>query len=140
MDAYLRLSAFPDVKPGLESLRARGLRLAILSNGEPMMLERAMSHAGIGALFDAVISANDVRVFKPSPLVYLAAVDRLQTDGPSLGFVSSNSWDIQGAASAGLSTFWIQRRPVDPPEELGYLADLVVASLTELAEILEATT
>jgi 2-haloacid dehalogenase len=139
MDGYLRLDTFPDVKPGLELLRARGLRLAILSNGEPTMLERVMSHAGIGSLFDVVISADDVRVFKPSPRVYRAAVDRLQTDGQALGFVSSNSWDIQGAASVGLNTFWVQRSPTEPPEELGYPTGPVVRSLTDLVEMLKAT-
>jgi hypothetical protein len=47
MDAYLQLAAFPDVKPGLEALKRQGIRLAILSNGEPKMLEAAAKSAGI---------------------------------------------------------------------------------------------
>jgi phosphoglycolate phosphatase-like HAD superfamily hydrolase len=39
MDAYLMLTVFPDVKPGLEALKKPGLRLAILSNGEPKMID-----------------------------------------------------------------------------------------------------
>src|SRR6266581_9704210 len=41
MEAYLSLAAFPDVKPGLEALKKQGVKLAILSNGEPKMLEAA---------------------------------------------------------------------------------------------------
>jgi FMN phosphatase YigB (HAD superfamily) len=54
MDAYLSLAAFPDVKPGLEALKKQGLKLAILSNGEPKMLERGLSFAGpLGGLAKA---------------------------------------------------------------------------------------
>ena len=70
MDAYLRLAAFPDVKPGLEALKNEGLRLAILSNGAPRMLHAAVASAGLGQWLDEIISVNDVRIFKPSPRVY----------------------------------------------------------------------
>jgi len=47
------------------------------------------------------------------------APERLQVRPGELGFVSSNCWDVAGAASTGLETFWIQRRSAEPPEELG---------------------
>src|SRR4029077_18790062 len=47
MDAYLNLAVFPDVGPGLVARKKRGLRLAILSNGAPTMLEAAVKNAGI---------------------------------------------------------------------------------------------
>jgi 2-haloacid dehalogenase len=56
LEAYLTLAAFPDVKPGLEALRRCGLRLAILSNGVPNMLEAAVRSAGIGDLLDGILS------------------------------------------------------------------------------------
>ena len=132
MDAYLSLTAFPDVKPGLEALKKQGLRLAILSNGEPKMLAAAVKSAGIPALLDGIISADEIKIFKPSPRVYALAAQRLKVDGAEVGFVSSNSWDVSGAASAGLRTFWIQRTAAEPPEELGYGADRVVHAMTEL--------
>jgi len=58
-----------------------------------------------------------------------------QVDGDALGFVSSNSWDVSGAASAGLTTFWIQRQAGEPAEELGFPAMRVVTSLADLATI-----
>jgi 2-haloacid dehalogenase len=135
MDAYLTLAAFPDVRPGLQALRALGLRLAILSNGEPRMLEAAATSAGVDTLLDAIISVEDVKIFKPSPRVYNLMVDRLAGDRGGVGFVSSNSWDINGAASAGLTTFWIQRNAAEPPEELGFSATHVVGALTELPSL-----
>ena len=137
MDAYLSLTAFPDVRPGLRALRDRGLRLAILSNGEPHMLEAAARNAGIDTLLDTIISVEEVRIFKVSPRVYNLGPERLGVDRTALGFVSSNSWDVAGAASAGLTTFWIQRAAAEPPEELGFAAQHVVAAITELAPLVD---
>jgi 2-haloacid dehalogenase len=132
MDAYLGLAAFPDVEPGLEALKKRGLRLAILSNGAPNMLRAAVAGAGIGGLLDEVISVSDVRVFKPNPRVYRLIGRRLRLPSKRIAFVSSNSWDIHGAGAAGLSTFWIQRSAGEPQEELGFPAGQVVSAITEL--------
>ncbi len=135
MEAYLSLSAFPDVKPGLEALKKHGVRLAILSNGEPKMLEAAAKSAGVSDLLERIISVEEVKTFKVSPRVYNLGPERMNVSNAELGFVSANSWDINGAASAGLSTFWIQRSAAEPPEELGFTADQVVSAITDLAPL-----
>jgi 2-haloacid dehalogenase len=53
-----------------------------------------------------------------------------------LGFVSSNSWDVAGAVSAGLRALWIQRSAAEPPEELGFRAERVVRAITDLPPLL----
>ena len=135
LEAYLVLAAFPDVKPGLEALKRQGLRLAVLSNGEPRMLEAAARSAGILPLLDHVVSVEEVKIFKPSPRVYNLATERLGVRSRELGFVSSNSWDVAGAASAGLTTLWIQRSAAEPPEELGFGAERVVHTITDLVPL-----
>ena len=135
LEAYLSLAAFLDVKPGLEALKALGFRLAVLSNGEPKMLEAAARSAGILTLLDHIVSVEEVKIFKPSPRVYNLAPERLSVSNAELGFVSSNSWDAAGAASAGLRTFWIQRSAAEPSEELGFGAERVVHALTDLAPL-----
>lgn len=134
MDGYLRLDLFDDVRPGLEALRQRGARLAILSNGVPAMLDAAARHAGILDHFEAVVSAHDVGIFKPSPKVYRRLLDRLNVGTDAVGFVSSNAWDVAGAASAGLTSFWIQRHEGEPPDALGYGATRVVRTLGGLVD------
>ncbi len=133
MDAYLSLSVFPDVGPGLAALKKRGLRLAILSNGAPKMLNAAVRNAGIDTAFDTIISADELKIFKPSPRVYRSARTRLRVAAGALGFVSSNSWDISGAASAGLTTFWAQRSAGEPAECLGFPATYVITSFDDLS-------
>jgi len=132
MDAYLRLAAFPDVRPGLEALKARGLPIVILSNGAPDMLHAAVTSAGLGALIDEIVSAHDVQVFKPDPRVYGMIGERLGVPPSQIAFVSSNSWDINGAGATGLKTFWIKRTAGEPQEELGFPAMRIVSRLTEL--------
>ena len=136
MDSYLSLAAFADVKPGLEALKKKGVKLAILSNGNPKMLEAAARSAGIIDLLDTIISVEEVKIYKVSPRVYNLGPERMKVNNPELGFVSANSWDINGAASASLRTFWIQRASSDPAEELGFEADQVVKAITDLGPLL----
>src|SRR5215831_8541806 len=136
MDAYLTLAAFPDVKPGLEALKKQGLKLAILSNGEPKMLEAAVKSAGIRDLLDEIISVEEVKIFKTSHRVYWLATERLKVSNPQLGFVSANNWDGVAAVSAGLRTFWIQRSTAEVPEELGFQVDTTVKAITDLPALL----
>ncbi|MGH9257685.1 MAG: haloacid dehalogenase type II, partial [Vicinamibacterales bacterium] len=138
MDAYLTLAAYADVRPGLEALKTQGIRLAILSNGEPNMLQVAAKSAGIVPLLDAILSVEEVGIFKPSPRVYNLISARMSVAASDVGFVSSNSWDIAGAGSAGLTTFWIQRTAAEPPEELGFPATYVVRAITELPALVRA--
>src|SRR5207244_9269263 len=119
MDGYRTLHAFPDVKPGLEALKAKGLVLAILSNGAPEMLQSATKSAGILDLLDEIISVDDIKVFKPHPRVYQLASTRLRIAAADIGFVSSNSWDVAGAASAGRTAMWMQRPHAAPPAAAG---------------------
>ena len=138
MDAYMTLAAFPDVKPGLQELKRMGVRLAVLSNGEPGMLQSAARSAGIAELLDVMISVDEVKVFKPSPRVYELASAHLGMPTSRIGFVSSNSWDVNGASAAGLTTFWIQRAAAEPAEELGYPATYVIRLLTDLSNIIRS--
>ena len=136
MDAYLQLAVFPDVKPGLEALKGQRIRLAILSNGEPKMLQAAAKSAGIHDLLDEIISVEEVKIFKPSPRVCNLAPERLKVTNTELGFVSANNWDVTGASSAGLRTFWIQRSTAEVTEELGFQIDTTLKAITELAPLL----
>ena len=109
MDAYLSLDAYPDVAPALAELRRAGMRTAILSNGTPAMLKAGVRSAGIGDSLDAVLSVEDVGIFKPDPSVYQLACDRLGLERDRICFVSSNGWDVAGAATFGFQTVWLNR-------------------------------
>ena len=90
-------------------------------------------NAGMDTAFDAIMSADELNIFKPSPQLYRLACTRLKVGTGELGFVSSNSWDVSGAASTGLTTFWVQRSAGEPADRLGFSATYVIASLDHLA-------
>ena len=129
MGSYRQLSAFSEVKDALAALHGR--KLAILSNGSPAMLNPLVEHAGMSGLFDAVISVDELKIFKPHPSVYGLATKYLGVNANEIGFVSSNFWDVSGASSFGFRTFWINRNN-SQPDELGFEPVAVVQRLDEL--------
>jgi len=133
MDLYLRLDAYPEVKGTLSKLRQRGLRLAILSNGTPGMLEAAAQNAGIAELFEAVLSVDEIQTFKPDPAVYQLAADHLQLAPREICFLSSNSWDAYAAKSFGFRVLWCNRFG-QPPEQIPGTPDGEISDLRALLE------
>ncbi len=127
MAEYLRLSPFPEVPAALERLE---MKRAILSNGSPDMLEPLVRNSGLK--FDAVLSVDPLRIYKPAPQVYELAVKQLRVPKERIGFVSSNCWDAIGAKSFGFRVYWINRTgaPLDP---LGFAPDEQVKSLADLS-------
>jgi 2-haloacid dehalogenase len=126
MGEYLRLSLYPDVVGTLKDL---GKKQAVLSNGSPDMLLPLIEHSGLR--FDAVISVDELKIFKPAPQVYELAVKRLGVPKARIGFVSSNCWDALGAKSYGFSVYWINRTKA-PVDRLGFKPDAVLTSLHEV--------
>ncbi len=106
---YLTLDVYPEVPDVLSRLRAGGVTCAILSNGAPDMLNAAVDSAGIGRHLSHVISIEDAGIFKPAPVVYQLAVDRLGVAANEICFMSSNAWDVAGAAHFGFRVVWINR-------------------------------
>jgi 2-haloacid dehalogenase len=135
MNLYLTLDAFADVPPALRELKDRGLVVAILSNGTPTMLASAVQAAGLTPLVDAVLSVEDVGVFKPHPKVYQLAVDRLGMPAQAISFQSSNAWDAYAASAFGMRVVWCNRYG-QRAERLPGNPDAIIKSLAELPGLL----
>jgi 2-haloacid dehalogenase len=131
LEAYLALDAFPDARATLSGLKARGARLAILSNGSPRMLATAVEAAGIAGMLDAVLSVDRLRLYKPRPEAYGLATEALGLKPQGMVFVSSNRWDVMGAASFGFKTLWINR--TNAPDE--YMDVATTQELSDLAPL-----
>jgi 2-haloacid dehalogenase len=103
MESYLYLKPFPEVQQALEALSH--LSLSILSNGNPKMLDAVVDNAGLRGIFTHVISADEVKTYKPAPVAYELAVKKTGVDKGSIGFVSANFWDGAGAKVWTSDTF-----------------------------------
>lgn len=109
LEAYFKLDAFADAAAMLADLKTRGGRLAILSNGSPRMLAAAVDAGSMTGLFDAVLSVDSVRAYKPRPEVYALVTAKFSIKPDDVVFVSSNRWDVMGASSFGFGTVWLNR-------------------------------
>jgi len=135
METYLAPPAYADVIPLLTQLRGAGFKTGILSNGSPTMLTSATKSAGLSDYLDKVISVEDVGIYKPHPSVYRLAVEAFECQPPQIAFISSNSWDVAGAAAFGFQTVWANRRRA-PREQLPTQAHAEIGSLSELLGLL----
>jgi 2-haloacid dehalogenase len=135
MDLYMTLDAYPEVPGVLTTLRQRGVGTAILSNGSPDMLTAASDSAGLTGLLDAVLSVDAVGIFKPAAAAYDLGCAHFGTDPQRLAFVSSNGWDVAGAASFGYRTVWVNRREA-PAERLPGRPVAELDSLNRLPDLL----
>ena len=131
MGEYQMLAAYPDVEGALKQLASH--KTAILTNGSPDMIEPLVEHSGLR--FDAVLSVDAVRVFKPAPQVYELASTQLTVPAARIGFVSSNCWDVMGAKSFGFAVYWINRAGA-PADRLGFQPDAILGTLGDLPEVL----
>jgi 2-haloacid dehalogenase len=127
MGEYNMLAPYPDVAALFS--RLKGVKKAILSNGSPDMLEPVVAHSGLE--FEAVISVDPLKIFKPAPQVYELAVTRLNLPKEKIGFVTSNCWDAIGAKSYGFTVFWINRLGA-PVDRTGFKPDRTLKSLDEI--------
>ena len=135
MNLYLTLDTFPEVPDVLRRLKASGIPLAILSNGSPAMLQPVVANAGLGDLIDHVLSVEEAGVYKPHPMVYQLAVNRLGVMPRSILFLSSNGWDAWAASAFGLRVAWCNRYG-QPSENLPGRPDREIKTLAELPDLL----
>ena len=117
LNAYHKLSCYPEVPETLRNLKELGLGTAILSNGAPKMLEAGVSNSHLEDVLDSVFSVDTIGVFKPAPQVYQLAADQLGSTPEEILFFSSNAWDVSGAAAFGFQVVWVNRF-VQTPERL----------------------
>src|SRR4051812_3021293 len=135
LSRYDALAPFEDVRPALEQLRAARARMVVFSNGSHRMLGAVLASAGLTDYFEAVVSVDEVRAFKPSPRVYHHLAKRVGREAGQVRLVSSNPFDVIGAMSVGMAVAWVNRSraifdtlaPV-PPLTISTLAGLAALS------------
>lgn len=135
-DRFLELDAFPEASDTMRRLKAAGIRTAILSNGTLKMLVSVVKRTGIDLFLDAVLSVDEVRVYKPHPRAYQLAVDRMGIEPDAVAYVSSNGWDVLGASFFGFRSVWCNRQAL-PPERLPGAPAMTVTSLEDIPNLLE---
>ncbi len=139
LSAWENLQVWPDVPDAVEHLREAGLRLAFLSNMTAGMLTRGLDNAGLRDAFEAVISTDRIRTYKPDPRAYALGMQVLQLQKQEILFAAFAGWDVAGAKWFGYPTFWVNRTN-SPAEELGVEPDAIGTDLAALVHFSTAKT
>ena len=132
LDCYLRLPAFADVKPTLETLKASGVRLLALTNGTASSVRSLLGYAGLGDYFEQILSVDEVQTFKPDPAVYELLKRAAAPDADHVWLVSANAFDVIGAKACGVKAAWLRRDAARVFDTWEFSPDIVLQTLEEL--------
>ena len=135
MDQYNNLERFADVEHGLQRLKDAGYTMVVFSNGSPTMLTGIMNAANLNPYFKGFVSVDEVKVYKPSPVVYRHVANRFGRPLDQVRLISSNPFDVIGAEAAGMQATWVNRSG-GLFDTLAPMPQMVVKSLAELANML----
>jgi 2-haloacid dehalogenase len=134
MSQYACLSAFPENLPALREMKAAGLALGILTNGNREMIEVSVRSAGMTGLFEHLLSSQAVETYKTMDAIYALAPQAFGCRAREILFVSSNGWDAIGARWFGYTSFWINRSGL-PMEQLDTEPDHTGSRLTDVLAV-----
>ena len=135
LDLYKKLSPYPEVKKCLEGLKAKKIKIAILSNGTPELLKMLVENNNIQNYFDDIFSIESVGVYKPDSRVYEMPTKKYDCKPENICFMSSNTWDVSGGGVFGYNAVWVNRLN-KIFDKLSYKPKYVINNLEELLKII----
>ena len=119
----------PDTLATLQTLRTRGLKLGMITNGPTHWQTLKIESMGIAPLFDAILISGTEGIEKPDPRIFARAVERCGVTASESMFVGDHpEADIRGAEAAGLVPIWKRMSYWEAPDG--------VAAIERISEIL----
>ena len=134
LNLYKKLSPFSEVKETLENLKKKEMKLSILSNGTPGLLNELVTSNKLGAIFDDIFSIEEVRIYKPDSKVYDLPVNKYKIKPNEIIFLSANTWDVSGGGNYGYNSVWVNRNNA-VFDNLDYKPFKEIKSLQQLLDI-----
>jgi 2-haloacid dehalogenase len=135
LDLYKKLSPYSEVKECLEGLKAKKIKIAILSNGTPDLLKGLVESNNIQNYFDDIFSIESVGIYKPDSRVYEMPIKKYDCKPENICFMSSNTWDVSGGGVFGYNAVWVNRLN-KVFDKLSYKPKYVINNLEELLKII----
>jgi 2-haloacid dehalogenase len=135
LDLYKILSTFKEVPEVLKSLKGKNLKLAILSNGTPSLLNELVKINNLENIFDDIFSIEEVGVYKPDSKVYDIPIKKYNIKKNEVAFLSANTWDISGGGNYGYNSIWVNRNN-NTFDNLDYVPKHQIKDLSKLLDII----
>ena len=134
LNLYKNLSPYPEVEKVLKNLKEKKLRLAILSNGTPKLLEELVKSNNLDSLFNDLFSVEEVKIYKPNSKVYDIPVKKYKIKPEEIIFLSANTWDVSGGGNYGYNSVWVNRNK-SHFDNLDYRPKNEIGDLTQLLDL-----
>ena len=134
LNLYKKLSPFSEVKETLEKLKKKEMKLSILSNGTPELLNELVVSNKLDEIFDDIFSIEEVRIYKPDSKVYDLPVNKYKIKPNEIIFLSANTWDVSGGGNYGYNSVWVNRNNA-VFDNLDYKPFKEIKSLQQLLDI-----
>ena len=135
LSLYKKLSTFPEVNETLKQLKNKNLKLAILSNGSPDLLNELVNSNNLTEVFDDLFSIEEVKTYKPDNEVYQIPINKYKIKPEEIFFLSSNTWDVSGGGNYGYQSIWVNRNN-NIFDNLDYKPKHEVKNLKQLLDII----
>jgi len=135
LDLYKILSIFPEVKEVLQNLKKKDYKLAILSNGTPILLNELVKSNNLDNIFDDIFSIEEVGIYKPDSKVYDMPIKKYKIQKEEVAFLSANTWDVSGGGNYGYSSIWVNRNN-NIFDNLDYKPKNELKNLSQLLDII----
>ena len=135
LDLYKILSLYPEVKETLKLLRKKNIKLSILSNGTPTLLDELVSSNNLKDIFDDIFSVEEAGIFKPDSKVYDLPINKYNIEKNEVLFLSANTWDVSGAGNYGYNTVWVNRNN-NIFDKLDFEPNQQISNLSELLDLI----
>jgi 2-haloacid dehalogenase len=103
------LSAYYDVPNGLQLLKQNEFRLATLTNSPAATLSAQLQHTKLTEYFEATLSVDTIRKYKPDLETNRWAVKQLSANVSDAVLIAAHDWDIAGALQVGMQAAFIER-------------------------------
>ena len=134
LNLYKKLSPFSEVKETLENLKKKELKLSILSNGTPELLNELVDSNKLDLIFDDIFSIEEVGIYKPDSKVYDLPINKYKIKPNEIIFLSANTWDVSGGGNYGYNSVWVNRNNT-VFDNLDYKPFKEIKSLQQLLDI-----
>ena len=134
LNLYKKLLPFSEVKETLENLKKKDIKLSILSNGTPELLNTLVVSNKLDTIFDDIFSIEEVRIYKPGSKVYDLPVNKYKIKPNEIIFLSANTWDVSGGGNYGYNSIWVNRNNT-VFDNLDYKPFKEIKSLQQLLDI-----
>jgi 2-haloacid dehalogenase len=135
LNLYKVLSPFKEVQEVLKTLKEKKLKLAILSNGTPELLNELVKSNKLDNLFDDLFSIEQVKIYKPDAKVYDMPIKKYQIQKDEVAFLSANTWDVSGGGNYGYNSIWVNRNN-NIFDNLDFKPNSEIKNLSELINII----